>query len=187
MSQAVGTRIKEYREKLGIEKAAFAKMANIEESLLDSIENNKAYPELGILVKISNALGKRLGTFMDDQFSADPHINRADALNEDIATHKGTSAGTFHYYHLGKNKTDRHMEPFLIEIDPIESADKPFSSHEGEEFIVVVEGSIEIVYGKETYVLHTGDSIYYNAVVPHFVGAHGGNHAKIYAVVHVPF
>jgi len=187
MGQEIGTRIKEYRENVGLSCEDFAKQANIEVSLLDAIESNQAYPELGILVKISNALGKRLGTFMDDQFTADPHINRANELNEAVAAHKGESAGTFHYYHLGKGKTDRHMEPMLIEIDA-KSAEEDihYSSHEGEEFIVVMSGEVKVIYGKETFILKEGDSIYYNAVVPHYVGANGTT-AKIYAVVHVPF
>jgi len=186
MKQGIGTRIKEYREKVGMSPEDFAKQANIELTLLSAIESNTVYPELGILVKISNALGKRLGTFMDDQFTADPHINRVSELNEAVAAHKGESAGNFHYYHLGRGKTDRHMEPMLIEIDADEDEDIHFSSHEGEEFIVVVSGSVKIIYGKEEFILNEGDSIYYNAVVPHYVGANNET-AKIYAVVHVPF
>ena len=47
-------------------------------------------------------------------------------------------------------------------------------------------GCIEIEYGKELYVLHPGESIYYDSIVPHQVRAHDGQKAKFLAVVHTP-
>ncbi len=43
------------------------------------------------------------------------------------------------------------------------------SSHEGEEFLYVLEGTIEVIYGQNNYVLETGDSIYYDSIVSHHV------------------
>ncbi len=92
--------------------------------------------------------------------------------------------GTYHYYPLGKGKTDRHMEPLYIVIDP--NKENGISSHEGEEFIIVVSGEVELTYGKERFKLQTGDSMYYNSVVPHAVSAAGNNPAAIYAVIYTP-
>jgi quercetin dioxygenase-like cupin family protein len=78
------------------------------------------------------------------------------------------------------------MEPFFIEILPESAEDKKLSSHEGEEFIIVFSGRVEVIYGQETHILEPGDSIYYNSVVPHFVGCHGGRTAEIYAVLYIP-
>ena len=78
------------------------------------------------------------------------------------------------------------MEPFSIEISPIEKDEHELSSHEGEEFIIVTEGCVEITYGNKNYVLNAGESIYYDSIVPHHVHAHGGRPAKILAVVYVP-
>ena len=62
-----------------------------------------------------------------------------------------------------------------------------FSSHEGEEFIVVISGEVELVYGSVRHVLKPGDSAYYNSVVRHLVKAANGQAATIYAVVFMPF
>ena len=59
------------------------------------------------------------------------------------------------------------------------------SSHEGEEFIYVMKGEIEVLYGQETYLVSEGDSIYYDSVVPHDLHAFG-DEAKILAVVYTP-
>ncbi len=50
-----------------------------------------------------------------------------------------------------------------------------------------MEGSIEIEYGSETYVLGPGESIYYDSIVPHQVRAHAGQNAKFLACVYTPF
>lgn len=90
------------------------------------------------------------------------------------------------FYSLGRGKSDRHMEPFFIEIFPESAKEKKLSFHEGEEFIVVVSGKVEVIYGQETHVLEPGDSIYYNSVVPHHVGCFGEAPASIYAVLYFP-
>lgn len=78
------------------------------------------------------------------------------------------------------------MEPFLIDVE-LHSDDFELSSHEGEEFIYVLKGEIEVIYGQEKYRLGEGDSIYYDSVVPHHLHAAGENDARILAVVYTPF
>jgi quercetin dioxygenase-like cupin family protein len=78
------------------------------------------------------------------------------------------------------------MEPFFVELLPESSRNGELSSHEGEEFIVVVQGQVEVVYGRETHRLAVGDSIYYNSIVPHRVGCVGDAPAAIYAVLYIP-
>ncbi|MGZ7070058.1 MAG: cupin domain-containing protein, partial [Methanobacterium sp.] len=65
--------------------------------------------------------------------------------------------------------------------------DYKLSSHEGEEFIYVMDGEIEILYGQDKYLVSAGDSIYYDSIVPHDLHAYGGKDAKILAVVYTPF
>ena len=78
------------------------------------------------------------------------------------------------------------MEPFFIEISPELEEDRTMSSHQGEEFIVVMKGKILIKYGQKEIILEPGDSAYYNSAIPHYVGACGDGPAEIYAVVYYP-
>lgn len=180
----VAERIRTYRERLELTVDALAEKSGVSAGVLGAIEAGEVYPALGVLVKISRALGQRLGTFMDDQFAPDPVIVRASDRSGARTSHKACTAGGFQYFPLGRGKTDRHMEPFFIEIAA--DAEAVPSSHEGEEFIVVVSGSVELVYGGVVQVLGPGDSAYYNSVVPHGVRAAGGLPASIYAVVFMP-
>jgi quercetin dioxygenase-like cupin family protein len=78
------------------------------------------------------------------------------------------------------------MEPFIVEIEPTKDSDYILSSHEGEEFIYVLEGSIEINYGKNIYQIEKGDTIYLDSIVAHNIHAAKNQPAKILAVIYAP-
>lgn len=176
----IGKRVQTFREKLDLTVEDLAARTSLPVSLIEDIEGGSVSPALGVMVKLSRALGQRVGTFMDDQLAKDPVITRSAKREEGVATHKGKAQGHYRYHALGAGKADRHMEPFFIKISPTDEREK--SSHEGEEFIVVVTGQVELQYGNDTHVLHEGDTMYYNSLVPHCVSAIGGD-AQIYAVI----
>jgi len=187
MDRRVGERIRAFREKQTLSLADLAARTGLDETFLAAVETEDRYPSLGPLLKIARALGLRLGTFLDDQVSRDPLIVRVAERSQELAMHQSGGKPASHAYHsLGRGKTDRHMEPFFIEINPEPEADKTLSSHEGEEFIVVVSGQVRLVYGRETSILGPGDSVYFNSVVPHNVSAAGDASASIYAVLYFP-
>ncbi|MGB3210692.1 MAG: cupin domain-containing protein [Desulforhopalus sp.] len=179
-SAKIGKRIETYREKLAMSVDDLSERANLPVGLINDLEGGSVSPAIGVMVKLSRALGQRVGTFMDDQIVGDPVITRLDEREAGIASHKGNSQGHYRYHSLGAGKADRHMEPFFVRISPTE--ERVNSSHEGEEFVVVVSGEVELVYGKKTYLLREGDTMYYNSLVPHCLSAVGGD-AKIYAVI----
>ncbi|KIX14155.1 helix-turn-helix domain-containing protein [Dethiosulfatarculus sandiegensis] len=187
MKSEVGQRIASYRKKQNLSLEELALRTNLESEFLRALEEMETYPSLGPLLKIARALGVRLGTFLDDHFTDDPLVTRLEKRQQQIVTHRGDKAKPETvFYSLGKGKVDRHMEPFFVELMP-ESAKEPgLSSHEGEEFIVVTSGKAQLIYGQETYTLNTGDSVYYNSVVPHHLGCYGDEKATIYAVLYFP-
>lgn len=80
------------------------------------------------------------------------------------------------------------MEPFVIEISPSDEGENfILSTHEGEEFIYVLNGIIEINYGQNTYILEEGDSIYYDSIVAHHVHAADNHKAQILGVIYTPY
>jgi Uncharacterized conserved protein, contains double-stranded beta-helix domain len=90
------------------------------------------------------------------------------------------------YQHLSINKTGRQMEPYIIDIASADGVDFIMSTHRGEEFLYVLEGTVEINYGKETYTIEEGDSIYYDSIVEHHVHSIKNETAKILAVIYTP-
>ena len=187
----VGAKIKGLRETKNLSIDVIAERSGLTVEQIESIENDVNLPSLGPLIKIARALGVRLGTFMDDNDALGPIVCRAEDREKDssISFSNGATDARKHmeYHPLAKQKAGRHMEPFVIDINPEENPNFQLSDHEGEEFIYVMQGEVEIVYGKETYTLKEGDSIFYDSIVKHHVHGAPGKSAKILAVVYIPF
>ena len=182
----IGQRIKRFRENQEITRQELADRTGLDPAFLTAVEDESMYPSLGPLLKISRALGVRLGTFLDDQVSQDPLVVRVTERKEELTMHTECADPAMTFHSLGRGKSDRHMEPFYIDIAPGCSEEVKLSSHEGEEFIVCVKGRVSVVYGQERTVLEPGDSAYYNSVVPHEVSNADAEPAAIYAVLYFP-
>jgi len=187
----VGAKIKGLRETKNLSIDEIAERSGLTVDQINSIENDVNLPSLGPLIKIARALGVRLGTFMDDYDALGPVVCRAADRdnNKSISFSNGATDARKHmeYHPLAKQKAGRHMEPFIIDINPEEQPDFQLSAHEGEEFIYVMQGELEIDYGKEKYHLSQGDSIYYDSIVKHHVHGAPGKSARILALVYIPF
>ena len=181
----VGQRVKTYRENLKMTLADLAAKSGVSVAVIASIENGEVMPALGVLTKLSRALGQRLGTFMDDQFKPDPIITRAADLEAKKVAQEGVNTLGYSSHSLALGKPDRHMDPFRIEFEA-DGVDE-VSSHEGEELIICLAGEVELTYGPGKTVLSPGDTAYYNAVVKHGLRAVGGKPASIYGIVFMPF
>lgn len=184
----IGKKIKEFREFRQINRDDLAFNANMDPSQLESIEEKGIVPSLGHLIKITRALGVRIGTFLDDQDQIGPVMVKAGTEKTALSfsTQNEKTREHLNFYSLAQDKASRNMEPFIVEIEPDNESDYKLSSHEGEEFIYVLKGNVEINYGKEVYQLTKGDSIYLDSVVAHNVHAVGEQQAKILAVVYYP-
>ena len=187
----IGSKIKGIRESKNLTIEEIAESSGLSVEQISSIENDQNLPSLGPLIKIARALGVRLGTFMDDNDALGPVVCRAEDRERDssISFSNGATDARKHmeYHPLAQQKAGRHMEPFIIDINPSEQQEFKLSAHEGEEFIYVMDGEVEIEYGKEKYMLKEGDSIFYDSIVKHHVHGAPGKSAKILAVVYIPF
>ena len=180
----IGERIKMIREDKGIDLDELSAMTGISPSVLLQIENHMESPSLGMLLKLSKALDVPLSAFFGEEEGQDFTIVRKDERKQ-VARY-GSEDGSFYgytYESLGYGMANRHMEPFIVTIEPTTQKETP-SVHEGEEFIYVLEGEMEIQLGEFKDVLHPGDSIYYKAKIPHLVRAHGDSPLKILAVLY---
>lgn len=191
MLAIIGQIIRQLREENGISSEELASRAGIGVEKLDKIENNEANPSLGVLIRISRALGAKLGTLLagreEDHTAA---VMRKDQVRENLAYvgNEPGKNGHLRFYAMAKEKADRHMEPLLVEIAPSGTAiPERRSEHAGEEFLYVLEGEIVLYYDDESYRLGPGDSIYYNSVVPHYLANETAAPARAMAVLYIPY
>jgi quercetin dioxygenase-like cupin family protein/DNA-binding XRE family transcriptional regulator len=193
-----GQRVTELRSTYSISRETLAERSGIPVELVVKIEDEGHIPDLAPLIKIARALGVRLGTLLDDHEELGPVITRAGEAPGTMRFTTGAASGGqiadgqadtkdhkgLNFKALAATKNGRHMEPFIVDIEPDAVQEK--SAHEGEEFIHVLAGSLKLEYGASTETLKTGDSIYYDSIVPHRVLSADSQPVKILAVIYTP-
>ena len=187
-----GKRIAELCKTYSVSLEVLAERSGLPIELINRIEKDDHIPDLAPLVKIARALGVRLGTLLDDHEKLGPVITRAGAADEAARFKTGVPEGNaeadahkgYSFRALASEKGGRHMEPFIVDIEP--DAEQSKSTHEGEEFIFIISGNLALEYGSQSEVLNAGDSVYYDSIVPHRVISADGKPVRILAVIYTP-
>jgi transcriptional regulator with XRE-family HTH domain len=181
----VGERVKALREQKGLSLKELADLTGFSTALLSQMENHLVSPSLGTIIKLAKALGVRVGDFLGETEGEPFTIVRKDERKKvsRFASKEGVKYG-YSYEALGFEKKDRHMEPFIVTLEPATVKTSKTSVHDGEEFIFVLDGEMEVILGNHTDVLYPGDSIYYDSNIPHRVQCHQDKVTKILAVLY---
>ncbi|RZF26713.1 XRE family transcriptional regulator [Paraburkholderia sp. UYCP14C] len=166
LERYLGATIRELRQRHGLTIAQVSEQAGISRGMLSKIENAQTSTGLDVLNRIANALGVSMSTLFrrfDVPEGGAQLVKKGEGME---VVRKGTRRG--HTYHLlaydqGPKKL---FEPFLITMDD-ESEIFPVFEHQGTEFIHMLKGVIEYRHGQQTYILHPGDTITFQADVPH--------------------
>ena len=180
----LGERVRRVREQRGLSLVDIAQRTGLDAPTLVEIEEGTMAPPLGTVIKLAKALEMKMGYFIsgdeDKAYTIVRHGDRKAVSRFD--SQKGKHYG-YEYESLAPHKKDRHMEPFLVTLQP-SLTEEERSNHDGQEFIFVLTGKMEVRLGDEIHVLEPGDSIYYDSTVPHLVKCHGGETTKILAVLY---
>ena len=181
----VGEKIKALRENKGLSLKELADLTGFSTALLSQMESHLISPSLGTMFKLAKAFGVKVGDFLGDTQGEPFTIVRKDERKKvsRFASKDGVKYG-YSYESLGYDKKDRHMEPFIVTLEPATIKTSKNSFHEGEEFIFVLEGEMEVVLENHMDILYPGDSIYYDSNIPHRVQCHQDKIAKILAVLY---
>ena len=180
----VGERVKEVREKRGLSLKDVSQRTDIDVAMLSQIEGGVVAPPLGTIIRLAKALEMKMGYFISGEEDRPYTIVRRDDRKV-VSRYDSKKAKYYGYEYesLAPHKKDRHMEPFLVTLEPAETEEER-STHDGQEFIFVLQGQVEVRLGEETHILDPGDAIYYDSTVPHLVKSHGKKTTKILAVLY---
>lgn len=184
----VGEKIKRIRLEKGLSLTDLAEKTGFSSAVLSQIENHLISPPLGALIKLARGLGVGLSYFFTEGATSEPFIITRKDERRPVSRFESKEGVKYGYYYesLARDKKDRHMEPFLVTLEPATVKDKKLSTHEGEEFIFVLEGAMEVRLGEHWDILYPGDCIYYDATIPHLVSCHKDQATKILAVIYAP-
>ena len=180
----VGDRVRMVRENRGLSLEDIVLRTDIAISMLEQIEQGTVSPPLGMIIKLAKALEMKIGYFISgEEDKAYTIVRRADRR---VVSRYDSERGKYYGYEyesLAPHKKDRHMEPFLVTLEPAETENER-STHDGQEFIFVLQGRMEVRLGEEIHILDPGDAIYYDSTVPHLVKCHTDKTTKILAVLY---
>jgi len=179
----LGERILEAREMRELTLEDLSSRTGIPVARLECVESDRAIPPLGELIRLGKALEMKMGHFISTGPDRPMSIVRAESRPK--VARRGQKVREkygYVYESLAPQKANRVMEPFLVTLVPTRF--KEMSSHDGQEFIFVLEGKIRATVGEQEAVLSPGDSIYYDSSSPHLVKCCGKKPARILAVLH---
>jgi len=180
----VGERVKSVRKSRGLSLEDVSQRTDLDVDFLAQIEKGDVAPPLGTVIRLAKALEMKMGYFISGEEDRAYTIVRRDdrKVVSRYNSKKGKQYG-YEYQSLAPQKRDRHMEPFLVTLVPAETEEER-STHDGQEFIFVLKGKMEVRLQEEIHLLEPGDSIYYDSTVPHLVKCHGRETTTILAVLY---
>ncbi len=163
--QAVGVRVRQLRQDMGLTMAKFADQAGMSLGMLSKIEHGQTAPSLATLVRLAKAANVPVTSLfrgLDEEH--DLVIIRKGEGNEIV--HEGSSPDRI-YQDLGSLRgPSRIIEPMITTLNGTDE-EFPLFQHPGVEFIYILSGSIEYQYGGRSYVLYEGDTMQLHGEVAH--------------------
>ncbi|MBG9810121.1 DNA-binding protein [Bacillus endophyticus] len=160
MDQDLGNLIKNLRKERKMTLKEVSEKTNLSISFLSQVERSLCSITLLSLRKISEALGVSPSYFFPDTIQIDKNMIRR--ATEKQIEHKSS----FTYSDLSGNVSNPLFVPILVTLLPGDERDTPFS-HEGQEFIYVIDGTLTIILDDTEYDLYPGDSLHMDSTKPH--------------------
>jgi transcriptional regulator with XRE-family HTH domain len=157
----VGRRLRELRKQHGLSIRALAKQSGLNVNTLSSIENNKTSPSVSTLQQVAAALQLPINAFFIRKIVPQAIVHQKEQDRQTAAFSYGTLSN------LGAGFTRSGLEPFLVTLDSgADSGDTPIV-HTGFEFVYCLQGVISYEVDNKTYNLASGDSLLFEAHLPH--------------------
>jgi len=182
MRKYVGERIKKLREAQDMTLAQVCKLTGIEESRLRAYEEGTAVAPIGVVIQLSRVFGSKMEGLLHGGGTVSEALTICRA-GESLGGEQGDTEQAYAYSSLTRPGTAGHMmEPFLLSFDPKVPQPVPIA-HDGQEFVHILEGAVELFYDGRTYTLERGDSAYLDAAKPHAFHGLGSSAARMLAVV----
>lgn len=178
----IGANLKKLRKKNHLTLEKLAQKTGLTKGYLSKVERSGKAPPYSTLNKIAGALGVEVTQIFEKNLEPldDIKIHYEKADNLKIIKADSDFPG-YNYKVLAANKPGKNMEPFII-YSPFEI--KKMYTHEGEEFIFIMDGTCEFIYGNDAYILEKGDHVYFDSNIPHSGRSLGEKQATLLVVIY---
>ena len=158
----LGLRIREMREISGLDTAEVAKDLGISAEIYENYEESGENIPISVLYDLSVKFGVDMTELLTGQ---------TPRLDDFYLVRKGTGTNTerfpgYNFQSLAHRFMNKMMEPLLVRVDPTDT-DPELVVHKGQEFNMVLEGRVMVIFDDKRMILEPGDSIYFNSAHPH--------------------
>lgn len=173
----IGNKLRELRKRKGLTLEELALRCELTKGFLSQVERNLTSPSIQTLDDILEALGVDLKTFFNDETD-----NRIIFKRDDYYQNKQDDKIVSF---IVPNAQKNIMEPILLELEEKGTSDicTPF---DGEEFIYVLSGSVELFYNNQKYKIREGETAYFSSKHEHFIKNNGKDIAKLIWIISPP-
>lgn len=184
----LGEKVTSLRKKKGLSVPDLAQETGLSRVVISQIESDAISPTIAALLKIAKALGKELNYFFQE---SDENI-KIEVVRKDerkkVRRRRSSGAHTmsYSYQSLSYRKAHKHIQPFLVEFDIDIDEEVELLTHEGEEFLFLLNGTLEMHTESEVITLKEGDSVYFDSSVPHGFAGRGNKKPGAVVSIYLP-
>ncbi len=176
----IGERLRGLRDVLDIPLAEIAQLCGITEQQYSKMESGEGDLSVANLQKIARRYGISLDVLM---FGEEPHMHSYFLTRKGQGLHVERRKA-YNYESLASGFQGRKAEPFIVTVEPKPAdAPKELNSHPGQEFNMVLEGTMELTLADKVLTLNEGDSIYFDAMLPHGMRPLNGSPVRFLAII----
>lgn len=177
----IAKNIKKIRLETKMSQERLAELSGLTKGYISKIERSDTAPPLSTISKIASALNVDITMLTAGKLEFPRDVELCVVLKGEGKKVSSASLEGYHYEALAHKKSGKNMEPFLL-MPAFD--EKAVFSHDGEEFMYILEGVHEFVYDNSKYILNEGDSVYFDSRIPHTGRSIGKERAKILAVMY---
>ncbi len=157
----VGQRLREIRTDCGLTIRDLAKKSGLNVNTISMIENGKTSPSLETLQQLSFTLETPIATFFEDSTPKNKIVHYKASQRPNVAFAHGTLED------LGAGMPRHGAEIFLVTLKPHSNSGKNPIVHTGRETVFCLEGQLTYTIEDQTFLLEPGDSLFFEAHLPH--------------------
>jgi quercetin dioxygenase-like cupin family protein len=172
----VGKKIRRERVKKKMSLDRVANETGFSIDYLKGVEAGKVIPPVGALLQLSKALEIDSGFFLREQESSLKSRIKAYTMRTE----------NYAYTTLTPGAENKHLKAFKITIETMQDHKGVGYQHEGEEFIYVLAGKIELTVGDHVNKLNEGESLHFNSGIRHKLRNIGEEKAELLVVIYGP-
>jgi quercetin dioxygenase-like cupin family protein len=176
----VAARLRDAREIAGLSVAALATQLDIPFDVYTSYETGNTDIPISILYKAAAVIGLDLSALLTGE---EPRLHTYSLVRKG----RGVTVDrhpAYRHEHLAPNFRHRKAEPFLVTVEPVPAdGPLPLNTHPGQEFNYILQGTLRVTVAGHDLELGPGDTLFFDASLPHGMAALGDTAATFLALI----